>query len=198
MVWVLTGLLFVPLREPTFRKAMERSFLCPQASAWVTWLDYKLKIRRCQDRRAALEELQSISSCWGAWVRIRGSSGFLCYGERKTHLPPKGGFDLFYLTICFLFSFSLMTITQILPLDLTPKAHPAGIPAFLNAEAGALLIPCSCAEESPNGQKPLRTFWAWPGEWKGKHYLSNNSIILKDSSRQTRTSILIHIFLELF
>lgn len=49
-----------------------------------------------------------------------------------------------------------MTVTQTLPLALTPKAHPAGIPAFLYAEAGALLIPSSCTEESPNGQNPLK------------------------------------------
>ena len=65
--------------------------------------------------------------------------------EREKH-PPPGGFDLFHLTICFLFSFSLMTVTQTLPLALTPKAYPAGIPAFLYAEAGALLIPSSCTE----------------------------------------------------
>lgn len=51
-----------------------------------------------------------------------------------------------------------MTVTQTLPLALIPKAHTAGIPAFLCAEAGALLIPSSCTEESPNGQKPLKTF----------------------------------------
>lgn len=51
-----------------------------------------------------------------------------------------------------------MTVTQTWPLVLTPKAHPAGIPAFLYAEARALLIPSSCTEESPNGQKPLKTF----------------------------------------
>jgi len=78
--------------------------------------------------------------------------------ETEEH-PPRGGFHLFHLTICCgFFSFFLMSVTQTLPLALTPEVYPAGIPAFLYAEAGALLIPSSCIEESPNGQKPPKTF----------------------------------------
>lgn len=65
--------------------------------------------------------------------------------ERET--SHRGGFDPFHLTICFLFPFFLMPATQTLPLSSTPKAHPAGIPAFLCTEAEGLLIPF-CTKES--------------------------------------------------
>lgn len=65
--------------------------------------------------------------------------------EREKH-PTEEDLTLFHLTIC-LFPFFLMFATQTLPLFSTPKAHPAGIPAFLYPEAEGLLIP-SCTKES--------------------------------------------------
>lgn len=133
-------------RADLLHEAVECSFLCPQASAWVTWLDDKLKTWKCQDTGPALEESQSVTSCWGAWFRIQDSSVFLCYGERRT--SHRGGFDLFHLTICFLFSFFLMPITQTLPLASTPEAHPGGIPTFLYPEAEGLVIPSCYTKDS--------------------------------------------------
>lgn len=71
-----------------------------------------------------------------------------------------------------------MPITQTLPLALTPEAHPAGIPAFLYPEAEGLLIP-SFYQRVPTDRNLLTPSGFSLGCGK-EHYLSNNSIILKD------------------
>lgn len=155
-------------------EVVECSFLCLQASAWVTWLDYKLKTWKCQDRGPALEGSQSISSCWGAWIRIQDSSDFLCYGERRT--SHRGGFDHFHLNLVFIllnahysnFAFSLNTWS-------TSSRNSCFSVCWSRRSVNTLLL----HQRVPTDRNLLKPSGFSLGSGK-EHYMSSNSIILKD------------------